>query len=246
MQRRDRPEPTDSFPVRRFPAMSSASAVRKNVGDVTTTSVAPSRPSAICLQALADRCADEQRAGRAPPRPPRRQAPPACWWRRSSEGWRGSAWRYDRAATPRFIVHRRAEARAERLAVRDEHHDRLLLRVQRDQQIGDGGRGSASRLPVGSSHSISRGLRISARAIAARCFSPPDNSAGPMMQALAKADLLEQRPRAIRRGRHRPRRPASAPARSRAPCTAAAGSDPGARSRRRDCETPRAHRRDSA
>ena len=68
---------------------------------------------------------------------------------------------------------------------------------------------SRSRLPVGSSHSSSCGRITSARASAVRCRSPPDSSRGPVLEALAEADPLEQRARPRRvvagRGRHQRR-----------------------------------------
>jgi hypothetical protein len=50
---------------------------------------------------------------------------------------------------------------------------------------------SLSRLPVGSSASSRRGVPISARAIATRCFWPPDGCSGPWGGAAREAELLQ-------------------------------------------------------
>ena len=53
-------------------------------------------------------------------------------------------------------------------------------------------RSSGSRLPVGSSASSSRGALATARAMATRCCSPPESSAGRWCGALADLHVVEQ------------------------------------------------------
>ena len=81
--------------------------------------------------------------------------------------------------------------------MRHDDQNVLLFTMQIQQQGCDVVRRAGSRLPVGSSHNKSPGWRINARAIATRCFSPPDNSAGRWSHAieLDETCLINERAR---------------------------------------------------
>ena len=126
-------------------------------------------------------------------------------------------------------------------AVRDDDQNRVPLGLQFQQQFGDRAWAVVrSRLPVGSSASSSVGSRTSARAMATRCRSPPESSAGRWVEPLGQPDAAEQfgRPLAGRRAWRR-HRPETARARFPAPCTAAAGDALETRSRSAGGETRR-------
>ena len=122
--------------------------------------------------------------------------------------------------------------------VRDHDQRRALLPVQVMSSAATTSPDSWSRLPVGSSHNTRPGRCTSARASATRCFSPPDSSCGRWWSLRRESHLLDEIAGATldvvapRRGTR-----ASAPGRSRAPNTAAAGDGPGTRSRRGGCGT---------
>ena len=64
------------------------------------------------------------------------------------------------------------------LVVRHHDYSEVLLAVQAAEHVEDLAARLASRLPVGSSASRSSGPVTSARAMAARCISPPESSRG--------------------------------------------------------------------
>ena len=89
-----------------------------------------------------------------------------------------------------------------------------------------------STLPVGSSASSSCGRAITARAIAARCFSPPESTGGSALHALAEPDPVQQLDHlaAVARPRPCPARGTAARRSRRWSCDRAAG-NPGTRCR---------------
>ena len=111
------------------------------------------------------------------------QLPSSCQSVRSScllGRWELAAWDLISSLHQRSAIHLVSHRKplGQRRAVRDDDEDRVLRGVQLQQQVGDRvGRG-AIEVAGGLVAEQQRGLRISARARAARCFSPPDSSAG--------------------------------------------------------------------
>ena len=180
-QGRRLPTPDPSFDCRR----SSASAVAKK-RRWTTRPVRCAEPGERQVaQARPDRRANQQRAGQHRHRDGHagdHQCVQAAISARSEAKTQRrfmTQLSYWASECPRVDSPSSSEAFGQRLAVRHHQQDRLLVRwCSASSSSATRSAESASRLPVGSSHSSSRGSRISARAIATRCFSPPDSAAG--------------------------------------------------------------------
>ena len=117
--------------------------------------------------------------------------------------------------------------------MRDDDEHRLLLQMQRHEQIGDGVGGGAIEVAGRLVAEQQRGLADQRPRDRDALTLAAGQLRGPMIDALLEADGREQRAGALGRRRRdaAPCRPPSARGRSRAPRTAAAAGGPETRSR---------------
>ena len=133
------------------------------------------------------------------------------------------------------------EPRGQRVAVGHDDQHRLLRLVQLEEQRRHGvGRCRRPGCPSARRRAAAA-ADGSARARSPRAVSPRRTAARADGRAGCRARRGRAAPSRVTERPRRARPPASAPARSRAPNTAAAARGPGRRIRSGDCETPPAH-----